>query len=199
MYIFSCLCKSELFLAQNACQPNPCLNGGMCYIQNDEFKCKCHWMYNGRLCEHGRVWNNNITVTMVDDLTQNVHLSRSKYFVADSIIHPCLPSKCGRLPRGLLQEQRTMFNWKRPSNVQLSLAFLWDEMRETEKTRKRSVKKVHPVVKPTHHSVFRSSVRHCVRNRRVGPNWRAKLWNPFGMGGKTVWHFQSKVGWFLVI
>uniref|UniRef100_A0A3P8VR06 Vitamin K-dependent protein C n=1 Tax=Cynoglossus semilaevis TaxID=244447 RepID=A0A3P8VR06_CYNSE len=38
----------------NPCVTNPCLNGGMCTMEREDFLCLCPPQYHGRLCDSGR-------------------------------------------------------------------------------------------------------------------------------------------------
>lgn len=46
---------SLLFVVDlNPCVTNPCLNGGMCTMEREDFLCLCPPQYHGRLCDSGR-------------------------------------------------------------------------------------------------------------------------------------------------
>ncbi|XP_071853845.1 uncharacterized protein [Apostichopus japonicus] len=43
------------------CQPNPCLNGGLCFIQRDQQYCQCTTGFYGTFCQNGNVTSYNIS------------------------------------------------------------------------------------------------------------------------------------------
>ena len=46
-----------MLLNLQACQPNPCLNGGVCSdAENNRFKCKCPRGFSGDACQTGQLF-----------------------------------------------------------------------------------------------------------------------------------------------
>lgn len=53
---FSCIYASYYLIASDPCSPNPCLNGGSCF-QNDNniFFCNCPEGFTGDTCQQGMI------------------------------------------------------------------------------------------------------------------------------------------------
>lgn len=58
----------------DTCEPNPCLNGGLCDTTRDGFVCSCPEPYTGKTCQTGRtVYQYSLMWTLFEHLHFHFH------------------------------------------------------------------------------------------------------------------------------
>ena len=45
------------FFLEEFCDSSPCLNGGTCVEEEDDFRCRCTDKYEGKICDVGKFFS----------------------------------------------------------------------------------------------------------------------------------------------
>ncbi|XP_035206979.1 adhesive plaque matrix protein 2-like [Stegodyphus dumicola] len=110
----SCRCFSKMYWddegkeckeAQPPCFPNPCLNGGICIVQNSTFECQCETGYEGEYCAIRNTCGeedhceNGKCVTDTNQAIKYCKCDDNFYWNEDTeecetVVRPCKPNPC---------------------------------------------------------------------------------------------------------